>query len=378
MNQDLDAHDLMALRSFARRSFVLPVALLALGLSGCVAGVGEAWEEDVDEAEIALLANNAHHNGFQLTNYIVAQESQLAGQHTGDSSFICPPGLNGNCYRKEFLCSGWGVPMQGTGLASDGKYIKYVGGGGPWSSGYTWWQNCGSTTFAYVNGVTGASGRTLVANYSIAVDPGYIALGSYVWIDSHNHWFRADDTGGAIDGYHLDIYTGTSNPLYNSTSGIYLTQTVRAMNDPSPYSAPPAEVIVDDQQSGFSRYGTGSWTQASYGYGSHMWYITVNGTTQNNYGRWKPALPGAGSYKVYAHIPSNHANSKKAPYKIYHQGTNDYARVDHSIYSNQWVLLGTWSFSGDGTEFVQVGDNSGEAASTSLKVGLDAVKFVKQ
>ncbi|MFT3765169.1 MAG: 3D domain-containing protein [Minicystis sp.] len=212
------------------------VALLVLALTATllVPGCGPG-EESLGTASEELLSNNTHYNGFTFTDYVVAQESQLSGQHTGDSSYVCPPGLNGACYHKEFLCSGWGVVMQGTGLASDGKYIKYVGGGGPWTSGYVWWQNCSSTSFAFVSGVTGASGRTLVANYSIAVDTSNIPLGWYVWIDSLNRWYRADDTGGAITGYHIDVYTGTSNPNYNFTGGIYLTQTAHAATDPSPY-----------------------------------------------------------------------------------------------------------------------------------------------
>lgn len=127
-------------------------------------GVEEDLEIGVLQAEV--LSNNTHYDGFQITNYIVAQESQLSGQKTGDSSYVCPPGLNGNCYHKEFLCSGYGVAMQGTGLANDGRYIKYVSGGGPWTSNYVWWQNCASTTFAYVSGVTGASGRAILATTS--------------------------------------------------------------------------------------------------------------------------------------------------------------------------------------------------------------------
>jgi 3D (Asp-Asp-Asp) domain-containing protein len=355
------------------------VSALALVLAGCASmeeGAGEEGE-DLGSAEAEILANNSHYDGFTITNYVVAQESQLSGQHTGDSSFICPPGLNGNCYHKEFLCSGWGIPMQGTGLANDGSYIKYVSGGGPWSSGYVWWQNCGSATFAYVSGVTGASGRTLVANYSIAVDPGYIPLGSYVWIDAQNHWFRADDTGGAITGYHIDVYTGTSQPGYNFVTGMYLTQTVHGANDPSPYGAGP--IVVDDTSAGFTKYGQAAyWWQDSIGQGAHMWWTYVNGSVLGNYARWKPTLSSSGSYAVYTFIPWNNATAQQATYRIYHQGVNNYSTVNQNAYSDVWVYLGTYTFSANGTEYVELGDNTGEATSTYRKVGFDAVKFVKQ
>ena len=46
---------------------------------------------------------------------------------------------------------------------------------------------------------------------SIAVDPGVIPLGSRVYVpayrnDGHGGWFIAQDTGGAINGRHIDVY----------------------------------------------------------------------------------------------------------------------------------------------------------------------------
>ena len=46
---------------------------------------------------------------------------------------------------------------------------------------------------------------------SIAVDPGVIPLGSRIYVpayrnDGHGGWFIAQDTGGAINGRHIDVY----------------------------------------------------------------------------------------------------------------------------------------------------------------------------
>lgn len=54
------------------------------------------------------------------------------------------------------------------------------------------------------NIVVGATGRELLANYSIAVDPTVIPYGSEVMIG--NCIYRADDCGGAIKGNKIDIY----------------------------------------------------------------------------------------------------------------------------------------------------------------------------
>lgn len=48
------------------------------------------------------------------------------------------------------------------------------------------------------------SGTIPKANHTIAVDPDVIPLGTQVKIG--DHWFTAEDIGGAIKGNHIDIY----------------------------------------------------------------------------------------------------------------------------------------------------------------------------
>ena len=66
--------------------------------------------------------------GFRITNYTLARESDLSGQRTGNRTRVAARGLPGT-YAWEFLCSGRGVAMQGTGLTADGKFVHYVAGG---------------------------------------------------------------------------------------------------------------------------------------------------------------------------------------------------------------------------------------------------------
>src|SRR5262245_37784692 len=56
----------------------------------------------------------------EVTNYTLVREADTSGQHTGDATMLCPPTLGGACYHREFLCSAWGVAMQGTGIGNDG------------------------------------------------------------------------------------------------------------------------------------------------------------------------------------------------------------------------------------------------------------------
>lgn len=182
---------------------------------------------------------------------------------------------------------------------------------------------------------------------------------------------------GTSAGTHVHVYLPSTSitidgVVYTSSnwhSGQYLYST---------QGSPSAEIVVDDQGGGFTKYGPSTyWWQASIGYGSHMWYTYVNGTAQSNYARWAPSLSGAGNYAVYAYIPSNYATSQQATYRIYHNGSNNYWTVNQNSYSNAWVSLGTYYFSASGAEYVELADATGEATSTSRMIGFDAIKFVK-
>jgi hypothetical protein len=140
------------------------------------------------------------------------------------------------------------------------------------------------------------------------------------------------------------------------------------------------EIIVDDQSSGFSKYGTSSyWKEAWIGYNGHMFWTYNNQWTIDNYAKWQPNLSsgGAGTYGVYVYIPNNYANTTNATYTISHNGIIDTRTVNQNIYYNQWVLLGSFYFSASGGEYVQLVDKTGETAVTKM-IGFDAVKWVKQ
>ena len=57
--------------------------------------------------------------------------------------------------------------------------------------------------------VKGASGRVLIPYYSIATDPRVVPSGKEVIINGNV--YRADDTGGAVNGNVIDIYAGTNH-----------------------------------------------------------------------------------------------------------------------------------------------------------------------
>jgi hypothetical protein len=181
--------------------------------------------------------------GVAVTEYWPAPESSFVGR------MVQAPGLAG-LHRIDWLYSATGVSMEGDGIGLDGRlyHIDTLGDGGwvtaagaqtspssGWSAGAPYWRagafwrnRARAVTFPLAAGgwsagagrryvplpaVTFAPGPSLPLRYdqSLAVDPRVIPLGSRVYVpayrsDGHGGWFVAEDTGGAIDGRHIDVY----------------------------------------------------------------------------------------------------------------------------------------------------------------------------
>jgi len=178
----------------------------------------------------------------RITEYFPAPERWFVGAR------VKTPGLERRS-RIDWLYGARGISMQGEGIGTDGRkyHIDSVGSSGwitergrrarfgvggifaPfWRAGGFWRARGGAVTFPldgggwyagvgrrYVPpaGITFAKGtaRTLRPYRSLAVDPLLIPLGSLVYVPAYrplnrDGWFRAEDTGGAIKGRHLDVY----------------------------------------------------------------------------------------------------------------------------------------------------------------------------
>ena len=196
--------------------------------------------------------------GTMITQYWPAPEAWFAG------ALVTAPGLTTE-HRIDWLYSATGISMQGEGIGLDGQmyHINALGNGGwltiggrstspfdgwaggapYWRAGGFWRNKKGGVTFPlqaggwsagsgrrYVPlpGVSFAPGASLPLKFwrSIAVDPSVIPLGSEVYVpayrkDGYGGWFVAQDTGGAINGHHIDVYR--SPPASPSDSGQTLT-----------------------------------------------------------------------------------------------------------------------------------------------------------
>lgn len=180
-----------------------------------------------------------------ITEYFPVPESWF------DGKAIAAPGLPGR-HRVDWLYSARGLSMEGDGVGLDGRryHIESVGSAGwinasgrrtrptkrGWSHGRPFWRAGGywrngsrqptyplaaggwfagvGRALVAISGITFGAGPSRPLDYyaSVAVDPSLIPLGSRIWIPAYrgvggsNGWFVAADTGGAIQGRHLDVY----------------------------------------------------------------------------------------------------------------------------------------------------------------------------
>ena len=200
---------------------------------------------------------------FQVTYYWFAAESGFVGKP------LPAPGVAGT-YREDFLYSARGVPMEGTGTALSSAHIHYAGTHGGywvnkagkktvpsvngWSNGAPFWRDggwrnaSGGVTYqradgSWVNGpkvgakplpyhdLFGPNPGTDVTEWlSIATDLRVIPRGTRVYVPrlagSPAHGcFRADDTGGAIIGQHIDVFI----PQTNTFSGLPTSSEVQTL-----------------------------------------------------------------------------------------------------------------------------------------------------
>jgi hypothetical protein len=168
-----------------------------------------------------------------------------------DGKLVRAPGVAGR-HRVDWLYGPHGVAMNGEGIGADGRLYHFAGpysigwvdsGGasttpcwnGTWTNGraawlaFGWRNRLGQVTFplsagGWANG-TGVRylppptalrfgrgrSRPLPFWHAVAVDPKVVPLGSRVFLPAYcdtpaRGWFRALDTGGAIIGFHFDVY----------------------------------------------------------------------------------------------------------------------------------------------------------------------------
>lgn len=133
---------------------------------------------------------------------------------------------------------------------------------------------------------------------------------------------------------------------------------------------------VDDRGPCFDLRGRpGAWRQVDgLGQGGGMrWMNAVSAQETGAWARWTLALEEGGRYQVSANAVAPHNTSKRARYRIRHQGAVDEARIDQSA-AQAWLDLGTFDFASGGDQWVEILDNTGEAGD-DLRVTADVLRL---
>ncbi len=144
-----------------------------------------------------------------------------------------------------------------------------------------------------------------------------------------------------------------------------------------------SDTLVDDLTSGFRKGGPYQywWYDSGNGYGTiyslgnyrHLWYTYTTTGSVVNWAGWRPNLPRAGLYEVKVYIPSGY--DAYVRYRVIHQGHTTDVWIDQSLYSNQWVTLGTYSFDAGYSHLneLRLGDTS---TTSGRKIAFDAAVWI--
>jgi hypothetical protein len=142
-------------------------------------------------------------------------------------------------------------------------------------------------------------------------------------------------------------------------------------------AAIPDDGVIDQRSECYLAVGDPRyWHREAGGFDDDReWTGTTAAATAGNFARWI-VKASAGAYSVEVMLDGGEfGQSKTAKYIIVHAGVTDEIVVDQSAASG-WVSLGEFEFSGDGDEYIMLGDNTGEAGTTDTKLLFDAVRVL--
>jgi PKD repeat protein len=189
--------------------------------------------------------------------------------------------------------------------------------------------------------------------------PGYP---SYDGIDSYYDW----------PGYN----NGYQNLDNSGTNGV-VAWTTQARNTHKTYN----DTIIDDVdyhhglEMNNSQNGSHmrNFHDINSGYNNHMWFTyTMASTPDICWVEWIPTLPQSGYYEVSVFIPADSSEATSALYHVHHSGNDSLVILNQSLYSNQWVSLGSFYFDTTMTAKVYLGDSTGL---NNQSIAFDAVKW---
>ncbi|HEV7558867.1 MAG TPA: hypothetical protein VGO00_25520 [Kofleriaceae bacterium] len=134
----------------------------------------------------------------------------------------------------------------------------------------------------------------------------------------------------------------------------------------------PDDAVIEERSSCYVAGGTpASWHHETTGNGGTLdWTMTTDAATPSMYAEWLIQAPAAGRYSIQVSLDGTFGRSQHATYEIHHAGTVDTVAVDQTS-ATGFVSLGDFEIAADGTEYVQLGNNTGEAG---VQLAFDAIE----
>ena len=148
---------------------------------------------------------------------------------------------------------------------------------------------------------------------------------------------------------------------------IYLNGQPLAVAQTTVTQDPPtagAEIVIDDLSGESS--STGSWQNVKKK-GAWLDHYSRSENLGNTY-RWTPTGLNASDHEVWAWWPKTRKNNKTADYTIQHNGQSSLSAQDQSRPGKKWIKLGTYNFSGDGSEYIEISDLGGKTAADGIRL----------
>lgn len=144
------------------------------------------------------------------------------------------------------------------------------------------------------------------------------------------------------------------------------------------------DLQIDELESSFAR-SDAPWYEADCGAGGHTYYTyaTDSQAESTNSATWRPNIPSAGSYRVFAHIPqgcrlaATPYASARATYRI-RSAAGDFSRTVDQNSAEAWVDLGVYQFDAGAQGAVELYDLTGEPYAERRVLFFDAVKWVAE
>jgi hypothetical protein len=137
----------------------------------------------------------------------------------------------------------------------------------------------------------------------------------------------------------------------------------------------PADGVIDQRSDCYLAAGDPHfWRRETTGYNGNLeWTMTTSGAAKANFAQWL-IRGAAGRYHLEVNLDGGtFGQSKQAAYVVSHAGQTDTVMIDQTA-GTGFQPLGDFDFAGDGTENVQLADNTGEAAATQTKLLFDALR----